>query len=69
MDIKAIVMDMDGTLLNSKEKIQSKTKNALLQCQKKGIKIILASGRNYGRIKPYLDELKLEKYGGLIMSM
>lgn len=55
MNIKAIVMDMDGTLLNSKDKISPKTKDALIECQKNGIKIVLASGRNYGRIKPYLE--------------
>lgn len=48
MNIKAIVMDMDGTLLNSKDKISQKTKDALIECQKNGIKIVLASGRNYG---------------------
>ncbi len=43
MNIKAIVMDMDGTLLNSKDKISPKTKDALIKCQKNGIKIVLAS--------------------------
>ena len=69
MNIKAIVMDMDGTLLNSNDKISLKTKNALIKCQKKGIKVVLASGRNYGRIKPYLNELHLEKYGGLLIEI
>lgn len=69
MNIKAIVMDMDGTLLNSKDKISPKTKDALIECQKNGIKIVLASGRNYGRIKPYLEELHLEKFGGLLIEI
>ena len=62
-------MDMDGTLLNSKDKISPKTKDALIECQKNGIKIVLASGRNYGRIKPYLEELHLEKFGGLLIEI
>ena len=69
MNIKAIVMDMDGTLLNSKDKISPKTKDALIECQKNGIKIVLASGRNYGRIKPYLEELRLEEFGGLLIEI
>lgn len=69
MNIKAIVMDMDGTLLNSKDKISPKTKDALIECQKNGIKIVLASGRNYGRIKPYLEELHLEEFGGLLIEI
>ena len=64
MNIKAIVMDMDGTLLNSKDKISPKTKDALIECQKNGIKIVLASGRNYGRIKPYLEEFILKNLVG-----
>lgn len=62
-------MDMDGTLLNSKDKISPKTKDALIECQKNGIKIVLASGRNYGRIKPYLEELHLEEFGGLLIEI
>ena len=62
-------MDMDGTLLNSKDKISQKTKDALIECQKNGIKIVLASGRNYGRIKPYLEELHLEEFGGLLIEI
>ena len=69
MNIKAIVMDMDGTLLNSKDKISPKTKDALIECQKNGIKVVLASGRNYGRIQPYLEELNLKKYGGLLIEI
>ncbi len=69
MSVQAIVMDMDGTLLNSKDQIPSKTLDSLIECQKRGVKVILASGRNYGRIKPYLDSLKLESYGGLLIEI
>ena len=43
--IKAIVMDVDGTLTNGKKQITEKTKEVLLKAQSKGIKLILASGR------------------------
>lgn len=69
MNIKAIVMDMDGTLLNSKDKISPKTRDILIECQEKGVKVVLASGRNYGRIQPYLEELNLKKYGGLLIEI
>ncbi len=39
MNIKAIVMDMDGTLLNSKDKISPKTKDALIECQKMELRL------------------------------
>ena len=69
MKIKAIVMDMDGTLLNPNNEILPETLNALLECQQKGIRLVLASGRNYGRIQPYLNQLQLEKYGGLLIEI
>ena len=44
MAIKAIVMDIDGTLLTS-EKDFTKTRQALVAAQKQGLSLILASGR------------------------
>ncbi|WP_439750073.1 HAD family hydrolase [Longicatena caecimuris] len=45
MTIKLIAMDMDGTLLRSDNTISQNTKNILLEAQKKGIILALASGR------------------------
>lgn len=45
MTIKAIVLDIDGTLLNTGKIISEKTKQALIAAQEEGIKVILASGR------------------------
>ena len=44
-DIKAIFLDLDGTLLTSDKQIDDKDKNTLIRCLNKGIKIILVSGR------------------------
>ena len=44
--IKAVFVDIDGTLINSEGKITKRTKDAINECMKKGIKIILASGRS-----------------------
>jgi|GEM_PF-6391105 cof-like hydrolase len=43
---KAIFLDMDGTLLNSKKEISNKTKEILLKIYRSGIEIILISGRS-----------------------
>ena len=45
MAIKVIIMDVDGTLTNSKKQITPKTKEMLIEAQNKGIKLVLASGR------------------------
>lgn len=44
-DIKLIVMDLDGTLLNDKKEITVLTKTILKKCKERGIKLCLASGR------------------------
>lgn len=60
--IKFIVTDLDGTLLNKEQKIPSKTKQYLKDLQKRGIKIILASGRNPKRMQEMIDDLELDTY-------
>ena len=49
MAIKVIIMDVDGTLTNSKKQITPKTKEMLIEAQNKGIKLVLASGRPVSR--------------------
>ncbi len=44
-NIKAIVLDLDGTLLTPDLQILNNTKNILLKAKTKGIKLIIASGR------------------------
>jgi hypothetical protein len=45
MRYKVIAIDMDGTLLNSKERISEKNKDVIRKAEKRGIKIVLATGR------------------------
>ena len=49
-----IVLDLDGTLTNSKKVITPKTKDALMRIQKEGKKVVLASGRPTGGIVKHL---------------
>lgn len=66
--IQAILLDLDGTLLNDQKMISPKTKETLLSLQANGIRIVLASGRPKRGIEPFAKELKLAQYGGLIVS-
>jgi len=68
MDLKAIVIDIDGTLLNDKNLIDKRTKNKLIQAQKQGIKVILASGRPTQGMLRYAKELEMDQYEGFIVS-
>ena len=60
MNIKLIAVDLDGTLLNDKQEISVKTKQALQRASKMGIKIVPCSGRPFPGIKDYLNELDLK---------
>lgn len=56
--IKAIILDLDGTLLDDNKKIGDKTIHYLKQI-KNNVKIIPASARQFCTIKPYLENLGL----------
>lgn len=68
MDIKAIVLDIDGTLLTSNQVISEKTKKALIAAQANGIKVILASGRPTTGMLELAEQLDLPEYAGLLVS-
>ena len=41
--VKALFFDLDGTLLTSKKQISPQTKNTLMKCKNKGIKLYIAT--------------------------
>lgn len=57
--IKAIVLDVDGTLLNQQKEIDRPTINKLIELSD-NVKIILASARGFYRIKKYIDKLRID---------
>lgn len=68
MDYKIIALDLDGTLLTDKKEILPETKKALINAQKNGVKVVLASGRPLPGMEFVAKELELYKYGGYILS-
>lgn len=68
MAYKIITLDLDGTLTNSKKEITPPTREALIEIQKRGYKVILASGRPTPGVMPIAKELELDKYGSYILS-
>lgn len=68
MSKKVLVLDIDGTLTNSKKEITSATKEAIQDVMKRGHKVILASGRPTAGMRRYEQELELDKYGGYLLS-
>ena len=45
MDYQMLVLDLDGTLTNSRKELTEPTKQALIEIQEEGKKVVLASGR------------------------
>jgi Cof subfamily protein (haloacid dehalogenase superfamily) len=68
MEYKMIVLDLDDTLLRDDHSISERTKEALMQAQEKGVKVVLASGRPTFGMLPIADELSLAQYGSFILS-
>ena len=68
MKYKLLVLDLDGTLTNSKKVITEHTRTTLIEAQKRGLKIVLASGRPTYGVVPLANQLELDKYEGYILS-
>ena len=63
MRYKAIISDLDGTLLNSNHIISDYTKNVIKKIIKeKGVKFIIATGRHYIDASCFMKQLGAESY-------
>jgi len=63
MDCRMIALDLDGTLTDSRKEIPEPTLHALLEIQKQGFTVVLASGRPTPGMTHLARKLHLEKYG------
>lgn len=68
MTLAAIILDMDGTLLNEQQQISEETRQSLIAAQQQGIKLILASGRPTKAMFAYAAQLKMDRYHGFLVS-
>jgi len=58
MAYKIVVTDLDGTLLNDEKKISDKDVNMLNKLNNNGVKIVIATGRNYFMAKKLTEQIK-----------
>lgn len=61
MSYKLVAIDMDGTLLNSKGSISDRTRQAIYDASKKGVYIVLATGRILKSAVNHAIELNLNR--------
>ncbi|MDD5791721.1 MAG: HAD family hydrolase [Erysipelotrichaceae bacterium] len=58
--IKLIVCDCDGTLLNSKKKVDEGIGQLMPELEKRGIILTIATGRNEELVDHYIDEIGIK---------
>ena len=65
---KMLVLDVDDTLLNSNKELSAEDKKTLIDLQKNGTRVVLASGRPTGGMLKLAKELKMDEYDSHIIS-
>lgn len=58
--IRLLAIDIDGTLVNSRDELTDVTRHALRRASAAGLKIVLATGRRYSRALPLVEPLGLD---------
>ncbi|PWV94450.1 Cof subfamily protein (haloacid dehalogenase superfamily)/HAD superfamily hydrolase (TIGR01484 family) [Paenibacillus cellulosilyticus] len=56
MKVSIVVLDLDGTFLNSEKQISERNYNAVMKCHQQGMKIIFATARPPRSVKYFLPE-------------
>jgi 5-amino-6-(5-phospho-D-ribitylamino)uracil phosphatase len=57
MHFRLLAIDIDGTLVNSRDELTPATREALVRARRAGIHIVLATGRRYGRALHLVEPL------------
>ncbi|MBK7996402.1 MAG: HAD-IIB family hydrolase [Blastocatellia bacterium] len=60
MQIKLLALDIDGTLLNSQNKLSDHTKATIQRAVFAGIKVVLVTGRRFHAARPVAQDLNLQ---------
>lgn len=67
-NIKAIALDLDGTLVGLDHHVSKANKEAVKRAATAGITIILASGRPFVSVEKIADEIELSQLNGYIIA-
>ncbi|MBI2825728.1 MAG: HAD family phosphatase [Planctomycetia bacterium] len=57
---RLLAIDIDGTLVNSRDELTPATRDALGRAMRHGIQVVLATGRRYRRALPLVEPLALD---------
>jgi Cof subfamily protein (haloacid dehalogenase superfamily) len=65
--IKLIVSDLDGTLLTKFKSVSKENQEALIEAQKQGCILALATGRGFDSTHQFVPLLKMDQYNGYMI--
>lgn len=68
MNYKMVVMDMDDTLLKDDRTLSDENRVTIIEAQKRGIKVVLASGRPTYAMMGIAKELEMDKFDSHVIS-
>lgn len=57
---RLFAVDIDGTLVNSRDALTDRTREAIARALDAGVHVVLATGRRYGRALPLVEPLRLQ---------
>jgi Cof subfamily protein (haloacid dehalogenase superfamily) len=57
---RLLAIDIDGTLLNTRDELTPATRQALVRAREAGIHVVLATGRRYSRTLHLVEPLKID---------
>ena len=57
---KLVAIDMDGTLLSHSNRISAESIAAINEARKKGVRVVISTGRAFGGVKMFLGKLGIE---------
>jgi 5-amino-6-(5-phospho-D-ribitylamino)uracil phosphatase len=60
MKYRLLALDIDGTLMNSRDELTTGTRSALIRASAAGVHVVLATGRRYRRTLPLVEPLCID---------
>ncbi len=57
---RLLAIDIDGTLVNSRDELTPATRDALVRAGQSGIQVVLATGRRYSRTLHLIEPLGID---------
>jgi Cof subfamily protein (haloacid dehalogenase superfamily) len=60
MQYRLLAIDIDGTLMNSRDELTPATRAAIVRASEAGVRVVLATGRRYSRTLPLVEPLGID---------